>query len=183
MSWWAWVLLAVVLWVVVGWYLSSTAGRLDRLHRRVDAGRMSLDNELLRRSSVVTELSGTMLPDPGGAILLADAAHEARLASDSDDVTRGLAESNLTQILGEVFADPEAVEVTDAALGGHELTDELASASRRVEMSRRFLNDAVRACVAVREQRLVRWLGLAGHTPLPEPFEMNDTPPVGFGVR
>ena len=169
--------------MVFGWYLSSTAGRLDRLHRRVDAARLSLDNELLRRCSVVTELASTMQPDPGEAILLADAAHDARLASDSDDVTRGLAESNLTQVLGITYEDPEAVEVTDAALGGSDLTDELASACRRVEMSHRFLNDAVRACAAIREQRLVRWLGLAGHTPWPEPFEMNDTPPVGFGVR
>ena len=183
MSWWAWVLLALAFLVIFGWYLSSTAGRLDRLHRRVDTARLSLDGELLRRSSVVTELASTMQPDPGVAIILADAAHEARFASDSDDVTRGLAESNLTQLLGVTFEDSEAVDVTDAALGSSELTDELASATRRAEMSRRFLNDAVRACVALREQRLVRWFGLAGHTPWPEPFEMNDTPPVGFGVR
>lgn len=183
MSWWIWVLLALALLLIFGWYLSSTAGRLDRLHRRVDAARMSLDGELLRRSSVVTELASTMQPDPSEAILLADAAHDARLASDSDDVTRGLAESNLTQILGVTFEDAEAVEVTDAALGSSELTEELASATRRVEMSRRFLNDAVRACAAVREQRLVGWFGLAGHTPWPEPFEMDDTPPMGFGVR
>ena len=183
MSWWAWVLVAIGLLLILGWYLSSTAGRLDRLHRRVDAGTVSLDGELLRRSSVVTELASTMQPDPSDAIILADAAHEARLASDSDDVTRGLAESNLTQVLGVAFEVPEAVAVTDAALGGDELTDELASACRRVEMSRRFLNDAVRACAAVRDQRFVRWFGLAGHTPWPEPFEMNDTPPDGFGVR
>lgn len=183
MSWWVWVLIALALLVIFSWYLSTTAGRLDRLHRRVDAARMSLDGALLRRCSVVSELASTMQPDPGEAILLADAAHDARLASDADDVTRGLAESGLTRLLGVAFEDPEAVEETALALGSGELTDELASATRRVEMSRRFLNDAVRACVAVREQRIVRWFGLAGHTPWPEPFEMNDTPPVGFGVR
>lgn len=183
MSWWVWVLVVLAVLVVFAWYLSSTAGRLDRLHRRVDAARMSLDGELLRRSSVVTELASTMQPDPGVAILLADASHDARLAADSDDVTRGLAESNLTQLLGVTFEDLEAVEATDAVLGGSELTDELASACRRVEMSRRFLNDAVRACAAVREQDVVGWFGLAGRTPWPEPFEMNDTPPAGFGVR
>lgn len=183
MRWWEWALLALAVLVMFGWYLSSTAGRLDRLHRRVDAARLSLDGELLRRSSVVTELAGTMQPDPGEALLLAEAAHDARLASDADDVTRGLAESNLTRLLGVTFDDAEAVEITDAALGSSELTDELASACRRAEMSRRFLNDAVRACATIRDQRLARWFGLAGHTPWPEPFEMNDTPPVGFGVR
>lgn len=180
---WLWVTLIVVLLLVIAWYLSSTAGRLDRLHRRVDAGHVSLDRSLLRRSSVVSELASTQEPNPEAAAKLATAAHDARRVADADDVTRGLAESALSHLLAAEFESPETVARTAAELGNTELTDELASTCRRVEMSRRFLNDAVRACTDVRDQWLVRRLGLAGHTAMPEPFEMDDTPPVGFGVR
>lgn len=185
MTWWLWVIVGVLIAFVLfsAWYLSSTAGRLDRLHRRIDAARISLNAALLRRSSVVTELANTAEPDPGTAILLGEAAHDARRATDSEDAERALVESKLTQILALAYEEPESVEDTTAALGDDELTEDLASATRRVEMSRRFLNDAVRACRDVRKQRVVRYLNLAGHTPWPEPFEMDDTPPAGFGVR
>ena len=180
---WVWIGIGVAVLLLIAWYLSSTAGRLDQLHRRVDTARVSLDGALLRRSSVVSELAATELPDPGVAILLGTAAHDARRAADADDVSRGLAESDLTRLLSVAFEDEDAVEETADALGSTELTDELASTCRRVEMSRRFLNDAVRACTAIREQRIAKTLGLAGHTAMPEPFEMDDTPPAGFGVR
>jgi hypothetical protein len=185
MTWWLWVIVGVLIAFVIysAWYLSSTAGRLDRLHRRIDAARISLNSALLGRSSVVSELANTAEPDPGTAMLLADAAHDARRATDDEDIERGLVESNLTRLLAVAFEDPESAEETADVLGDDELIEDLASATRRVEMSRRFLNDAVRACRDVREQRVVRGLNLAGHTPWPEPFEMDDTPPAGFGVR
>lgn len=181
MSWSAWLLLALLL--VAGWYLSSTAGRLDRLHRRVDAGRVALDRALLERGSVCSEVAAAMLPEPATAVVIAEAAHEARHAPADDDVERGLAESNLTRVLAGAFDDAEAVAECAEVPGGAELMADLESVTRRVQMSRRFLNDAVRACRDVRYQWLVRVFRLAGHTPWPEAFEMDDTPPPGFGVR
>lgn len=181
-GWWV-ALAAALILLVFGWYLSSTAGRLDRLHRRIDNARISLDAALLRRGSVVAELAGALLPDPSSAMVLADASHAARTAEDADDVSRGLAESDLTQVLAAVFDDPEAISETSEEPGGRELMADLESACRRVEMSRRFLNDAVRACRAVRQQRLAGLFRLAGHTDWPEFFEMDDSPPAGFGTR
>lgn len=44
----------VVALILIGVYLSWTAGRLDRLHSRIDAARAALDAQLLRdRKSVV----------------------------------------------------------------------------------------------------------------------------------
>jgi hypothetical protein len=182
MSWWVWLILAAVV-VFVAWYLSSTAGRLDRLHRRVDAGRIALDRALLERGAVSTEVAAAALPDPGSAIVIADAAHEVRHCDPADELERSLVESNLSQVLAEAFDEPESVVQCAELPGGTELMADLESATRRVQMSRRFLNDAVRACRDVRYQWIVRLLGLAGRTPWPQPFEMDDTPPPGFGVR
>ena len=181
MSWWVWLLLGVVL-VISVWYLSSQAGRLDRLHRRVDAGHVSLEAALMRRAAVAAEVAGEMLPDPSSAALIAEATKNARRTADADAVTRSVAESELTLVLAGVFDDQESVQELSIGPDG-ELLEELASACRRVEMSRRFLNDAVRACSDVRQQPLVRYFRLAGRTPWPGAFDMADGPPEGFGVR
>lgn len=182
MSWWVWVLLAALV-LFAAWYLSSTAGRLDRLHRRVDAARVALDRALIERSAVASEVAAAALPDPGSAVVIADAAHTVRHCDPADDLERGLAESNLSQVLAAAFDEPESVTECTQLPGGTELMADLEGATRRVQLSRRFLNDAVRACRDVRYQWIVRAFGLAGHTPWPQPFEMDDTVPPGFGVR
>jgi len=179
---WEWLILAVVV-AVLGLYLSMTAGRLDRLHRRIDVGALALSAHLAQRQALTVELAGSGLLDPATSVLLADAAHNARAAPPEDPVARSLAESNLTQTLGAVFADAEDVaELTDTPQGA-ELIADLDSVTRRVELSRRFLNDGVRACRAVRHQWVVRTFGLAGYTPWPETVEMDDAPPRGLGGR
>ncbi len=182
MNWW---LIGAALVIVLGFalYLTNTAGRLDRLHRKIDTARLSLDAHLLRRSSVAVELSTSGILDPATSLVIADAAHRARTASDADDLQRGDAESELTEALDAALEDPEDVAEIREQLLGAELLDELDAAIRRVELSRRFLNDAVRACRQVRGHRAVRWLRLAGRTPWPQTFEMDDTPPAGLGPR
>ncbi|CAB4862571.1 MAG: hypothetical protein F2793_01445 [Actinobacteria bacterium] len=169
--------------LVLAWYLSSTAGRLDRLHRKIDTSRLALDAQLLRRSSVALELSSSGVLDPASSLVLADAAHRARTTSDEDDATRSRAESDLTAALDAALEYPEDVAEVRASDVGAELLDELDAAIRRVELSRRFLNDAVRACRQLRGQRAARWFWLAGRTALPQSWEMDDTPPAGLGAR
>lgn len=175
--------LAGIFIVLLGWYLSSTAGRLDRLHRKIDISRLALDAQLLRRSSVALELASSGVLDPASSMLVADAAHRARMASDADDLTRSRAESDLTAALDAAFEDPDEVAEVRSDPVGADLLDELDAAIRRVELSRRFLNDAVRACRQVRGQRAARWFRLAGRTALPSSWEMDDTPPSGLSVR
>jgi hypothetical protein len=178
-----WIALAVALAAVFGLYLSMTAGRLDRLHKRIDTSRLALDAQLLRRSAVALEVAASGLLDPATSALVADAAHTARTAPEDDPVAKGLAESDLTKALGAAFADREDVDGLRAVPEGAALVDELDGACMRVELSRRFLNDAVRACRQVRRQRLPRWFGLAGRTPWPDTVEMDDTPPAGLRIR
>ena len=154
-------------------YLGMTAGRIDRLHRRIDVARLALDSHLLRRSGVTLELASSGYLDPASAVLISETAHAARLSTDLSSTQRDTAESELTAVLNAVL-DVEAVEMIDDSLGGHEILEEFAASARRVELSRRFLNDAVRACVQLRKQRSARWFQLAGHTPVPHTREIHD---------
>jgi hypothetical protein len=170
------VYLAVAI-VLVAVYLSWTANRLDRLHTRRDGAWAALDAQLVRRASVSLDLSASRLLDPAASILLDDAAHTAR---EAEPASRDLAETNLTRVLRDVFAEPaDAVELRGRP-GGQELLSELDSACRRVQLSRHFYNDAVRVTWVLRRQRLVRWFRLAGHAPFPQTFEMDDEEPVGL---
>jgi hypothetical protein len=167
-----WIAAAIV---VIGVYLSWTAGRLDRLHSRMDAAKAALDAQLLRRASVAQELGTAKILDPASSIVLYQAAHAARQAEEEQ---REVAESELSQALRAVFAEGPQVEAVRRAAGGEEALGELTAAVRRVPMARRFHNDAVRAARAVRKHRVVRWFRLAGHAPFPMAFEMDDEPPA-----
>ncbi|MET7506077.1 hypothetical protein [Streptomyces albidoflavus] len=176
---------STLIWIAVallaiGVYLSWTAGRLDRLHARIDAARAALDAQLLRRASVAQELATAGVLDPAASIVLYEAAHAARQA---DEEAREVAESELSQALRAVFGDAAQVDAVREAPGGTETADELAAAVRRVPMARRFHNDAVRAARALRRHRTVRWLRLAGHAPFPLAFEMDDEPPAALAGR
>ncbi len=177
--------MTTLIWIVValfaiGLYLSWTAGRLDRLHARIDASRAALDAQLLRRVSVAQELATSGVLDPASSIVLYQAAHDARQAEEEH---REVAESELSQALRAVFGETEQVEALKLAPGGEEAAGELAAAVRRVPMARRFHNDSVRAARALRRHRKVRWFRLAGHAPFPLAFEMDDEPPVALADR
>ena len=98
-------------------------------------------------------------------------------------MARGLAESNLTRVLVEAIPDAQEADELREAAADPTMLEDLRGTCVRVQLSRRFHNDAVRACRQVRRQRLVRWLRLAGHTPWPETVEMDDTPPPGLTAR
>lgn len=179
----AWRAVSTLIWiavalVVIAVYLSWTAGRLDRLHSRLDAARAALDAQLLRRASVAQELATAGVLDPAASMVLYQAAHAARQAEEEH---REVAESELSQALRAVFEDGAQAEAVRQAPGGEDALGELTEAVRRVPMARRFHNDAVRAARALRRHRTVRWFRLAGHAPFPLAFEMDDEPPPALG--
>ncbi len=156
----SWALLAVcVVVLLLGAYASWTAGRLDRLHHRVEIARASLETELARRSALVAELAGTGILDPASSLLLLDAAHRARTASLE---TREQAESALTRAIHATGTDKEP------------WAGELSLAVRRVQLARRFHNDIVVSTRDLRQRRLVTWFHLAGHAPMPCTIELED---------
>lgn len=164
---------AVALFLI--WYLSFSAARLDRLHARVEGARSALDAQLVRRASVSLQLATSGLLDPATALLLADAAHEARESRSGD---REVAESDLTRALQAAFADREMTAALERDPVGRELLHELSSSCQRVQLARRFVNDAVRGTRVVRRKWVVRSLRLAGHAGWPQTFEMDDSLPI-----
>jgi hypothetical protein len=156
----SWVLVVVAgVLLLLGAYASWTAGRLDRLHHRVATARAALETELARRSALVAELAGSGVLDPASSLLLLDAAHRARTAGEDE---REQSESALTRAIGATATDAEP------------WVSELGVAMRRVQMARRFHNDIVVSTRELRRRRLVTWLRLAGHAPLPGTIELED---------
>lgn len=149
-----------VLSLWVGW----SAARLDRLGNRVDAARASLDAQLVRRAAAaqaLVERTGEGLDPPLATGLRA----ASRAALEADDTNREAAENDLGRLLAVLPGglDPD-------------LLRDLADASARVVLARRFYNDAVRDTRALRSRRLPRLFGLAGGRPAPAFFEIADTP-------
>jgi len=177
---WYWFVVVALLIAIFGWYLSSTAGRLDRLHRRIETATFALDSQLLRRSSIAIELSVAGVLDPASSEVLAETAHDARLATDAAMSIRIPIESALSEVLIQALDDPEEVGLLRQDAMAAALIDELEAAIRRVELSRQFLNDAVDACLRIRDNNLVNWFRLAGHTPLPQAWVMVDRMPEGL---
>jgi hypothetical protein len=163
--------------LLIGVYVSWRAGRLDRLHGRVEMARAALDATLLRRSSVALELASSGLLDPATSLLLAEAAHLARsgsLGNGSPDRPRDLAESDLTRALRAVFSQPDFRALIDGKEDADELLAEVEAAAHQVFLARKFYNDAVGVTREARSRPLARLLRLAGNAPCPEFFEMDD---------
>ncbi len=156
---------------ILGVYISWRAGRLDRLHARLEAARAALDAALVRRSSVALELASSGLLDPATSLLLAGAAQDARSANNDQE----LPESDLTRALRAVFGQPGFRSSLTGVEGAEELLTELESAAHQVFLARKFYNDAVAATRAARRRPLARLLRLAGGAPLPEFFEIEDS--------
>ncbi len=175
-SWWLLVLVGLTL---VALYLRGLAGRLDRLHVRVDAARDALDAQLVRRTAAALELAHAGLLDPATSVLLAEEAYGAQTAEVSD---RARSESELTGALHASIPDAQTVDVLAASARGADLLDALRTSCAQVVLARRFYNDAVRATQGLRDRRLVRWLHLAGTAPYPRSFEMDDLPPQSIGA-
>jgi hypothetical protein len=167
----------------MGVYVSWRAGRIDRLHTRVDMARAALDVTLLRRSSVALELATSGILDPATSLLLAAAVHGARQGGaegmgppgQDTDRPRDLAESDLTRALRAAFSQPDFRASLIGKEGADELLAEVEAAAHQVFLARKFYNDMVAATREARQRPLARVLRLSGRARAPEFFEMDDS--------
>ncbi len=168
-------LTVLVVLVLLAMYVTWTAGRLDRQHVRVEAGRSALDAALVRRAALADELAELLREaSPGDDLATVMAA--ARKARDADQDERERAENDLTRVLRPLvnrlttsaIPDPYGPQVV-ALLGL------LAAATSRIGLARNIANGAVDHTLALRRRRLVRWLRLAGRAAAPSYFEIDDT--------
>ncbi len=175
---WVWVVAALVVLIAIGGWVSWTADRLDRLHHRIEVGKATLDAQLLRRSGTALDLAASGLLDPARSLLLLDAAQRAR-ASVPDFET---AESDLSESLRAVFADAEDVRGLRELPQAREIVAELADDCAKVELARRFHNNAVVSARTLGSRRRVRWLHLRGHAGELQTVDLDDTPPPALLV-
>ncbi|WP_407654778.1 hypothetical protein [Actinomadura luzonensis] len=174
------VLVAGLVAVLLAVYVSWRAGRLDRLHIRLELARESMDAALTRRRAVVLELAGSRLLDPATSLVLAAAAHEARIAGPEE---REHAESDLSRALRAAVDQDRFREKLAESPGGADLLEELDAAVAKVVYARRFYNNAVAVTRAAQRRWLARVLRLAGHTEFPQFFEIDDNPPATMATE
>lgn len=147
----------VVAVVLLAAYVTWTAGRLDRMHARVDAAWSALDAQLVRRAFAAERLA-EQLPDGPERTTLHHAAQAAAAAGESG---REAVENDLSLALREAL--PLAGD--DPAL------DELRTATTRVGLARSFHNSAVADCRTLRRRKVPRLLRLAGRRAIPTFFD------------
>ncbi len=166
-------IIAIVAIAFAVWYLSYQAGRLDRLHHRIEVTELALHGQLVRRGGIVAELAAVPGIDPALSVLWGQAAHEALILQEVSSPKRTQVEDELTSILvltlDELEEDNEIRSNEHASL----LLNELLQVSSRIKMSQQFHTDAVRDCLEIREQFLVRFFRLAGRAKAPVPLDLD----------
>ncbi len=188
---WGWVAVVVAVVALIAWYLSYTAARLDRLHARVEGSLSSLDAQLVRRAEMSLELANSALLDPASSLLLAEAATASLEASESAAVhaevqehgvahPRASVETELTHALRATLTGEVVGTITAERAEARDDLERVREAGRRVQLARRFHNDAVHDVRRVRSQPMVRLFRLAGRTSLPTLVEFDDGIPDGL---
>jgi hypothetical protein len=203
-SFWVVVLLALGMWWV--WVAASRLDRLHRkvsacravvdaqlVRRATVAAELATSGLLDPASSVLvgeaawaalavggSDAAATVVvPGDLAELLAADGATndvgDWRVQSAAPDRER--IESELSATLREVLDDPGEVEALRHDDGGDELLAALSSAWYRVQLSRRFLNEAVGQTRGVRRGFFVRTLRLAGRAAEPRMLELDDAWP------
>ena len=157
-----WVVLTIVL---LASYVTWTAGRLDRLHARVDAAWAALDAQLVRRAAAARALLPLLPPGPEHDRLEVAASASLEAGEDGREVVENDLSGALRVAVPLLGDGPDLVYVRE----------ELASAATRVGLARSFHNAAVNDTRALRRRRLPRALRLAGHRALPAFFDVDDT--------
>jgi hypothetical protein len=109
--------------------------------------------------------------------MLTRTERDAADAAVSGPAERAQAESDLSRTVREALADPAEAEAIEREPRAGELLEALAGPWYRVQLARRFHNEAVAQTQRVRRKVLVRSLRLHGHAPVPQTVEIDDAWP------
>lgn len=150
--------------LILAWYLSFLASRLDRLHHRVETSWEHLDALLQRRAAIALEISHSEPIDPATGMLLASSAYQAR---EANIIERSEAESSLSEALR--FISNETNTGIDSSL-----LDELRRITEKISLAITIHLEAVNSARALRSKFIFRIFRLAGHAPLPVRYSFED---------
>ena len=159
------IFVAPLIILLIIWYLTFSATRLDRLHQRVETSWANLDAILQRRASLALELTHFPETDPAANLLLTSAAHHARAADIS---VRSEAESSLTAALLLLRQESWLVEKHPG------LFEELDQITERLKVGISLHVEGVSAARARRSKLIYRIFRLAGKAPLPVKYAFED---------
>lgn len=160
-------LIVVVLILMIIWYLSFSASRLDRLHHRVETSWATLDSLLQKRAAIATEIIRESNLDPASAYLISSSARAARDAMIAD---RSEAESVLSEslkMIQEISYD-ESLELPS------DLLVELSDVTAKIKVAINLHLEAVNAAKNVRRKLIIRLFRLAGKAPEPVRYAFED---------
>ena len=160
------VVLSAVFAGLTFWYLSFSAGRLDRLHHRVETSWATLDSLLQRRAAIALEIARSAITDPATALLLTASAYQARSA---DIEYRSSAESVLSGALGMMLAERESI----VAQSDQTLLHELEQLTDKIKVAISIHVESVTRTQLIREKLVFRIFRLAGKAPLPVTYEFE----------
>lgn len=160
-------LLTLLAIVIIGWYLSFLASRLDRLHHRVETSWATLDSLLQQRAALSQQIVAESNLDPATAYLISTSAISAR---NANIIERSAAESVLSEALKLVqnSAQDNSLELPS------ELLVELSDITNKVKMAINIHLEAVNATRNLRSKIFIRLFRLAGKAPLPVRYEFED---------
>jgi hypothetical protein len=176
MSWINGLLLLLGL-IYISWQLSSLAARLDRTHIRRDSALNSLKQHLALRATAVARLVASGKLENHVAEKLKDGLEQVLDSSEQSFRDYLSAESELTGILFDIFENEQSIENLLESTQSASLVFELARAAKRVQLARRFHNDAVGASQLLHAKTTVRLFRLAGYTKVPTAVDIDDRVP------
>ena len=159
-------LVSALMVLLILWYLTFTATRLDRLHHRVETSWANLDVLLQKRAAVALEIAHSDIADPASSMLLTAAAYQAR---DADIQNRSQAESGLSGALGLLLEDSQHL----ATAADSALLTELSGLTDKIRVAIAIHTDAVARTQMVRRKFIVKLFRLAGTAPLPITYEFE----------
>ena len=148
------------------WYLTFSAGRLDRLHHRVETSWATLDSLLQRRAAIALEVARSAITDPATSLLLTASAYQARSADIED---RSSAESVLSGALGMMLSERESIVATS----DQALLFELEQLTDKIKIAIAIHVEAVTRTQLIRRKLVFRLFRLAGKAPLPVTYEFE----------
>ena len=152
--------------IIIFWYLSFSASRLDRLHHRVETSWATLDSLLQRRAAIALEVARSSITDPATSLLLTASAYQARSADIED---RSSAESVLSGALGMMLSERENIE----AKSEQGLLHELEQLTDKIKIAIAIHVEAVTRTQLIRKKLVFRLFRLAGTAPLPVTYEFE----------
>ena len=160
------VILFVSLAILIFWYLSFSASRLDRLHHRVETSWATLDSLLQRRAAIALDVARSSITDPATSLLLTASAYQARGADIED---RSSAESVLSGALGMMLAERESI----VAKSDQALLHELDQLTDKIKVAISIHVESVTRTQLIRRKLVFRLFRLAGTAPLPVTYEFE----------